>query len=116
MAPLLSIADVLLLPSENESFGLVALEAMACEVPVIATRIGGIPEVVDDEEDGFLFELGDVSGMADASIRLVKNPELRAEMGRAARRHAIRDFCATKIVRHYEDLYLQTIEDPALKY
>jgi len=116
MAPLLSIADVLLLPSENESFGLVALEGMACEVPVIATRIGGIPEVVDDEEDGFLFELGDVSGMADASIRLVKNPELRSEMGRAARRHAIRDFCATKIVRHYEDLYLQTIEDPALKY
>jgi L-malate glycosyltransferase len=115
MAPLLSIADILLLPSENESFGLVALEAMACEVPVIATRIGGIPEVVDDEEDGFLFDLGDVSGMADASIRLVTNPQLRAEMGRAARRHAIRDFCATKIVRHYEDLYLQTIEDPALK-
>lgn len=114
MAPLLSIADILLLPSENESFGLVALEAMACEVPVIATRIGGIPEVVDDEEDGFLFNLGDVSGMAEASIRLLKSPHLRADMGKAARRHALRDFCATKIVRHYEDLYLQTIEDPAL--
>jgi N-acetyl-alpha-D-glucosaminyl L-malate synthase BshA len=115
MAPLLSIADILLLPSENESFGLVALEAMACEVPVIATRIGGIPEVVEDEEDGFLFQLGDVAGMADASIRLVKNPKLRAEMGKSARQHAIRDFCASKIVRHYENLYLQTIEEPTQK-
>jgi N-acetyl-alpha-D-glucosaminyl L-malate synthase BshA len=112
MAQLLSIADILLLPSENESFGLVALEAMACEVPVIATRIGGIPEVVEDEEDGFLFNLGDVAAMADASIRLLKNPKLRAEMGKSARQHAIRDFCASKIVRHYENLYLQTIEEP----
>jgi len=115
MAPLLSIADILLLPSENESFGLVALEAMACEVPVIATRIGGIPEVVEDEEDGYLFPLGDVAGMADASVKLLKNAGLRREMGKAARRHAIRDFCASKIVRHYENLYSQTIEDPALK-
>jgi N-acetyl-alpha-D-glucosaminyl L-malate synthase BshA len=115
MAPLLSIADIMLLPSENESFGLVALEAMACEVPVIATRIGGIPEVVEDEEDGYLFPLGDVAGMADASVKLLKNAGLRREMGKAARRHAIRDFCASKIVRHYENLYSQTIEDPALK-
>ena len=111
MAPLLSIADVLLLPSENESFGLVALEAMACEVPVVATRIGGLPEVVEHEEDGFLLGLGDVAGMAEASLKLVKNAHLRDEMGRAARKHALRDFCSTKIVRHYEQLYLQTIED-----
>ena len=115
MAPLLSISDILLLPSENESFGLVALEAMACEVPVIATRIGGIPEVVEDEEDGFLFNLGDVEAMADASIRLVRNPKLRGQMGKSARQHAIRDFCASKIVRHYENLYLQTIEEPTRK-
>ena len=115
MWPLLSISDVLLLPSENESFGLVALEAMACEVPVIATRIGGIPEVVEDEEDGFLFGLGDVADMAQASIRLIKNPKLREAMGKTARRHALHDFCATKIVRHYEQLYLQTIEDSARK-
>ena len=113
MAPLLSVADVLLLPSENESFGLVALEAMACEVPVIATRIGGIPEVVEHEEDGFLFSLGDVAGMAAAGIRLVQNPQLRNEMGKTARRHALRDFCSTKIVRHYEELYRQTIESSA---
>ena len=111
MAPFLSIADVLLLPSENESFGLVALEAMACEVPVIATNIGGLPEVVEHEEDGFLLGLGDVAGMAEASLRIIKNPNLRNEMGKTARQHALRDFCATKIVRHYEELYLQTIED-----
>jgi glycosyltransferase involved in cell wall biosynthesis len=111
MAPLLSISDVLLLPSENESFGLVALEAMACEVPVVATRIGGLPEVVEHDEDGFLLSLGDVAGMAEASLKLVKNAQLRDEMGKAARKHALRDFCSTKIVRHYEQLYLQTIEE-----
>jgi len=110
MAPLLSIADILLLPSENESFGLVALEAMACEVPVIATRIGGLPEVVEHGEDGFLLPLGDVEGMAHAGINLVRDPELRVRMGRTARQHAVRDFCATKIVRHYEELYRQTID------
>ena len=110
MVPFLSVADVLLLPSESESFGLVALEAMACEVPVIASRVGGLPEVVEHEEDGFLLGLGDVSAMAEASIRLVKDPQLRSEMGKAAREHALRNFCSTKIVRYYEHLYLQTIE------
>jgi N-acetyl-alpha-D-glucosaminyl L-malate synthase BshA len=116
MAPLLSVADVLLLPSENESFGLVALEAMACEVPVIATCIGGIPEVVEHEEDGFLFSLGDVEAMAAASIKLIQQPQLRDEMGKTARQHALHDFCATKIVRHYEHLYLKTIEDSLQKH
>jgi len=115
MASLLSISDVLLLPSEQESFGLVALEAMACEVPVIATRVGGLPEVVEHEEDGFLLGLGDVAGMAEAALKLIRNPQLRSEMGKAARQHALRDFCATKIVRHYEQLYLQTIEESGRK-
>jgi N-acetyl-alpha-D-glucosaminyl L-malate synthase BshA len=109
MAPLLSIADVLLLPSENESFGLVALEAMACEVPVIATQVGGLPEVIEHEEDGFLFPVGDVASMAEAGIKLIKQPQMRLEMGRAAREHAKRDFCASQIVLKYEDIYHQTI-------
>lgn len=109
MAPLLSIADVLLLPSENESFGLVALEAMACEVPVIATRIGGLPEVVTDGSDGFLFSLGDVSAMAEAGIRLARDKKLRNTVGRTAREHAVRDFSASKIVERYERLYEETI-------
>src|ERR671926_999731 len=80
----LSVADVLLLPSEQESFGLAALEALACEVPVIASRVGGIPEVVTDGETGFLSDVGDVEKMsADASL-LLSDEKLRREMGRRA--------------------------------
>jgi N-acetyl-alpha-D-glucosaminyl L-malate synthase BshA len=110
MAKLLSIADILLLPSELESFGLVALEAMACEVPVVATRVGGLPEVVRDATDGFLCPLGDVPAMAEACLRMLENPALRAEMGQSARVHARREFCASKIVLKYEDLYHRTIQ------
>jgi N-acetyl-alpha-D-glucosaminyl L-malate synthase BshA len=109
MTGLLSMADILLLPSENESFGLVALEAMACEVPVVATRVGGLPEVVEHGEDGFLFELGDVSGMAAACIHMLENPDRRKDMGTAARNHARKDFCSTKIIQTYEDLYRRTM-------
>jgi L-malate glycosyltransferase len=110
MIPVLSVADILLLPSELESFGLVALEAMACEVPVIATRVGGIPEVVQDGTDGFLYGVGDVSSMADGCLRILGDVRLRATMGRAAREHAKREYCASKIVLQYENLYRRTIE------
>ncbi|HEX5000251.1 MAG TPA: N-acetyl-alpha-D-glucosaminyl L-malate synthase BshA [Terriglobia bacterium] len=108
MAPFLSVADILLLPSQDESFGLVALEAMASEVPVIATRVGGLPEVVEDEEDGFLREPGAVDEMADCAMRILADGDLRARMGRAARAHASRDFCSRKIVPRYENLYEST--------
>lgn len=111
MSELLAISDVLLLPSELESFGLVALEAMACEVPVIATRVGGIPEVVQDGVDGFLYDVGDVQGMADGCLSILKNPQVRDNLGKAAREHANRDFCASKIVLRYEELYARTIEE-----
>jgi N-acetyl-alpha-D-glucosaminyl L-malate synthase BshA len=111
MSELLAISDVLLLPSELESFGLVALEAMACEVPVVATRVGGIPEVVQDGVDGFLYEVGDIQAMADGCLSILNNPQARDSLGKAAREHANRDFCASKIVLQYEDLYIRTIED-----
>src|SRR3712207_4793000 len=76
----LSVADVLLLPSEQESFGLAALEAMACEVPVIASRVGGIPEVVTDGETGCLSEMGDVEKMSADAALLLKDESLRGEM------------------------------------
>jgi glycosyltransferase involved in cell wall biosynthesis len=110
MSQVLSVADILLLPSELESFGLVALEAMACEVPVIATRVGGIPEVVDDGKDGFLFDVGDVSSMAEGCLRILADSRLRETMGESARVHARRDYCSTKIVQLYEDLYRRTIQ------
>ena len=109
MAQLLSMADLLLFPSENESFGLVALEAMACEVPVIASNVGGIPEVVEHGSDGYLFNVGDVEAMSEASIDLLADPDRRKKMGQVARQHARRDFCSSKIVKHYEALYRQTI-------
>src|SRR5919206_1604094 len=85
----LSAADVLLLPSEQESFGLAALEAMACEVPVVASRVGGVPEVVTDGETGYLSEVGDVEKMSEDATRLVLDEELRREMGRRARESAV---------------------------
>src|SRR5881392_2202815 len=81
----LSASDVLLLPSEQESFGLAALEAMACEVPVIASRVGGIPEVISDGETGFLSEVGDVEKMAADAAKLLGDPNLRVKMGKRAR-------------------------------
>ena len=109
MNEVLSISDILLLPSELESFGLVALEAMSCEVPVIATRVGGIPEVVRDGTDGFLYDVGKVSSMAEGCLRILGEPHLRASMGEAARDRARREFCASKIVQQYEALYEQTV-------
>ena len=109
MERLLSVSDVLLLPSELESFGLVALEAMAAEVPVIATHVGGIPEVVAEGVDGFLFEVGDTLGMSEATVNLLADPELRARMGRAGREHAKNGFCHQDIVKQYVELYERTI-------
>src|ERR671939_36221 len=85
----LSVADVLLLPSEQESFGLAALEALACEVPVIASRVGGLPEVVDDGDTGCLAEVGDIEKMSDCAARLLSSADLRREVGRRARESAI---------------------------
>ena len=110
MNQVLSIADILLLPSELESFGLVALEAMACEVPVVATRVGGIPEVVREGIDGFLYDVGDVSSMAEGCLAILDDPGLRFTMGEAARDRARREYCASKIVLQYESLYRRTIE------
>ena len=110
MNEVLSISDILLLPSELESFGLVALEAMACEVPVVATRVGGIPEVVRDGTDGFLYEVGSVSAMAEACLRILSDPHLRVSMGVSARDRAHREFCSSKIVQRYEALYTATVQ------
>ncbi|MEJ7711242.1 MAG: glycosyltransferase [Pyrinomonadaceae bacterium] len=81
MANYLSAADVLLLPSEQESFGLAALEAMACEVPVVATNVGGVPEVVTDGETGYLSAIGDVDKMAIDAARLLTDNDLRKRHG-----------------------------------
>jgi N-acetyl-alpha-D-glucosaminyl L-malate synthase BshA len=105
----LSASDVLLLPSEQESFGLAALEAMACEVPVIASRVGGIPEVVTDGETGFLSEVGDVAKMADDAGRLVADEKLRKEMGSRARASAIDRYRTDLVIPQYIDFYQEVL-------
>jgi N-acetyl-alpha-D-glucosaminyl L-malate synthase BshA len=101
----LSASDVLLLPSEQESFGLAALEAMACEVPVIASRVGGLPEVVTDGETGFLSEVGDVEKMAADAARLLSDPTLRREMGKRARESAVSRYRTDIIIPQYIEFY-----------
>src|SRR5258705_1234909 len=108
----LSVSDVLLLPSEQESFGLAALEAMACEVPVIASRVGGVPEVVTDGETGFLSEVGDLDKMAEDAARLLTDQKLRNEMGQRARESAISryrtDVVIPQYIKFYEDVIAQS--------
>jgi L-malate glycosyltransferase len=101
----LSASDVLLLPSEQESFGLAALEAMACEVPVIASRVGGLPEVVTDGETGFLSEVGDVEKMSADAVRLLADEEFRREMGRRARESAISRYSTDLVIPQYINFY-----------
>jgi L-malate glycosyltransferase len=98
-------ADLFLLPSETESFGLSALEAMACEVPVIATSTGGIPEVVVHGETGYLCAVGDVDGMAAAAQTLLKDEGLRQAMGAAGRRRAVESFSQETVVERYHAIY-----------
>lgn len=98
-------ADLFLLPSETESFGLSALEALGCKVPVIATTAGGLPEVVVDGSNGFLLPIGDVDGMAQAALRLLQDDELRRAMGEAGRLHAVKTFSQAAVVGRYRALY-----------
>jgi L-malate glycosyltransferase len=100
-------ADLFLLPSENESFGLAALEAMACEVPVIASCAGGLPEVVIHGETGYLCPVGDVEGMASAALKLLGDEDLRRRMGEAARSLAGERFSQEAVVRRYRTIYEQ---------
>jgi len=102
---LLPLADLMLMPSEMESFGLAALEAMACGVPAIATRVGGVPELIEDNVNGRLFGVGDVESMAQAAIDLLTNPETLQTMARAARKTAQDHFCASRIIPRYEEYY-----------
>jgi glycosyltransferase involved in cell wall biosynthesis len=94
-----------LLPSEQESFGLAALEAMACEVPVIASRVGGLPEVVTDGDTGYLSEVGDVDKMGDDAARLLADPVMRVEMGKRARESAVSRYRTDLIIPQYIDFY-----------
>ena len=101
----LGACDLFLLPSESESFGMAALEAMTSEVPVIATRAGGLPEVVDDGETGYLVEIGDVATMAERGVEILRDDDRRKQMGKRAREVAVERFDEQKIVPYYRQMY-----------
>jgi N-acetyl-alpha-D-glucosaminyl L-malate synthase BshA len=103
--PLFSIADLFLLPSAQESFGLAALEAMACDVPVVASRVGGLPEVIEDGVSGFLLPPDDLDGMAEAGVRVLTDPGLQRQIGEAARRRVHGQFSVDRVVPMYEACY-----------
>ncbi len=98
-------ADVLLLPSELESFGLAALEGMACGLPAVATNVGGVPELVTHGEDGFLEDVGDVDAQAERVIELLSSESLYKKMSAAARNTAGTRFCSSLIIPQYEKYY-----------
>lgn len=102
---ILPLADILLMPSELESFGLAALEAMACKVPSVATRVGGVPELIDDGETGLLYNVGDVEGMATGVLSLLNDPARLSAMREAGRRTAQKRFCASLVVPQYVRYY-----------
>jgi N-acetyl-alpha-D-glucosaminyl L-malate synthase BshA len=105
IAPLLAAADLFLLPSQSESFGLSALEALASGVPVIGTNAGGLPEVVRNGETGVLCRVGDIPGMATASLEILQDPKRWSEMSKLAAADARERFSRDAIVSKYESLY-----------
>jgi len=105
----LGLADLFLLPSDEESFGLAALEAMACEVPVIATRVGGVPEVVTDGVDGYLIPPRDVASGAKYALEILTLPDRGRAMGQQARVNARRKYCSNDVIPQYEAYYRKVL-------
>jgi N-acetyl-alpha-D-glucosaminyl L-malate synthase BshA len=112
LVELLSASDIFLIPSQSESFGLSALEAMACEVPVISSSVGGLPELVVHGETGYIAEIGDIDRMAKYAIELLSNDVRREMFAKAGRKRAMENFDIDKIVdlyeRHYERILTTT--------
>ena len=108
----LSASDLFLLPSDTESFGMAALEALASEVPVIATSAGGLPELVIDGENGYLLPVGDVDAMADRAVEILSDDALRKRMGTLGRQLAVERFNVTNVVPRYRQFYEKIISSP----
>ena len=105
----LSQADLFLLPSDMESFGLAALEAMACEVPVVASNVGGVPEVIENGVDGYLHEPRDVKAAARYALEILSRQDRGRSMGQTARINARKKYCANDVIPLYEEYYRQVI-------
>jgi N-acetyl-alpha-D-glucosaminyl L-malate synthase BshA len=107
---LLAVSDLFIMPSESESFGLAALEAMACEVPVISSDAGGIPEVNIDGKTGFVLPIKDVKGMAEKAVLLLKDDGMLSDFRENAYQQA-RKFSLEKILPNYEAFYKKVLKN-----
>jgi N-acetyl-alpha-D-glucosaminyl L-malate synthase BshA len=111
LIPLLSASDLFLMPSQSESFGLSALEAMACEIPVISTSVGGLPELIVHGETGYIAEIGDIDRMAKYAIDLLTNEARYKMFAAASRKRAVEVFSADKVIDQYEKYYEQVLSE-----
>ena len=109
VAPYYAFFDALLLPSANEGTPVVAIEALAAERPVVATRVGGVPDVVDDGESGFLVEVGDIEALADRLEQLARDPELRARLGKTGRKRVVPRYRVERLVDDIDELYRELL-------
>jgi glycosyltransferase involved in cell wall biosynthesis len=109
IAQVISLADLLLLPSEKESFGLVALEAMACGVPTIGSQTGGIPELIQHGKTGFLAPIGDTTTMAKYAVKVLSDEVMTEEFRKACLTRACNDFSRDSITNQYEDIYYRVL-------
>jgi len=114
IAPYYRLFDVLLLPSGNEGTPVVAIESLAAGTPVVATRVGGVPDVVSDGVDGLLARVGDVDGLVDALERLAHDPALREEMGRAGRERTLPRYRVERLVDDVDELYRELLAEKGL--
>jgi glycosyltransferase involved in cell wall biosynthesis len=114
VAPFYSLFDAFLLTSANEGTPVVAIESLAAERPVVATRVGGVPDVVEDGAEGYLVAPGDTAAMADALASLARDPELRAALGRAGRDHVVPRYRVARLVDDVDALYRELLSDRRL--
>ena len=115
VASLLQASDLFVLPSQTESFGLAALEAMASGTPVVATRVGGIPEVVEEGVAGYLAPIGAVEEMGEAAVAVLRDGARWLQMSRDARRLAVERFAAERVVPLYETYYERVLSTAAAR-
>jgi glycosyltransferase involved in cell wall biosynthesis len=109
---ILSLADLFLFPSEIESFGLAPLEALSCGVPVVAFRVGGIPESIKHEETGYLVEPDDVEGMIRIAVDILRNPAWGKAMGERGRQWVEAHYTITAVTQQYEEYYHHVLTTP----
>lgn len=107
--PVLQQSELFLLPSESESFGLAALEAMSCGVPVVASKVGGVPELITHGVNGFLADVGDVKAMSEFALTLLRDEEKQRAFSVAARESVLAKFEQSLLVKRYEDYYYRIL-------